>query len=107
FLLDATCARLALPLISAAVHADHGQVVLLHAPGPGLRDIFSGRPGPDQDGCDMRQVSVQLLRHVAELVMDRLKELLDNDRSHAGQIELVNDQGRAISIDARSLQPAE
>lgn len=64
-LVEERCAALGVPVVSGAVHRREAQVLVLHAPGAdtALRrnDIFRGAVGPEQDGCDMRQVPLELI----------------------------------------------
>ena len=93
FLVDRTCGALGVPLISGAVHANEGQVVLLHAPAPSLKDVFAGRPSGEQDGCDMRRVPLELIAHVSETMLALLQAVLNNDRSEAGVLQLIAADG--------------
>ena len=62
-LIDRVCGELHIPLISGGVHLKQGQVMLLHATNAGLdlsrSDVFGGRSGVEQDGCDMRHVPMK------------------------------------------------
>ena len=93
FLLDRNCGALGIPLIGGAVHANEGQVVLLHAPAPSLKEVFSGRPSGEQDGCDMRRVPPQLIAHVAEAMSSLLRAVMKGDRSEAGVLQLITARG--------------
>ena len=93
YLVDRTCGALGIPLISGAVHANDGQVVLLHAPAPSLQEVFSGRPSGEQDGCDMRRVPLELIAHVSETMLALLQAVMNNDRSEAGVLHLIAADG--------------
>ena len=93
YLVDRTCGVLGIPLISGAVHANEGQVVLLHAPAPSLKDVFAGRPSGEQDGCDMRRVPLELIAHVSETMLALLQAVMNNDRSEAGVLHLIAADG--------------
>jgi len=93
YLVDRTCGALGIPLISGAVHANEGQVVLLHAPAPSLKDVFAGRPSGEQDGCDMRRVPLELIAHVSETMLALLQAVMNNDRSEAGVLHLIAADG--------------
>ena len=93
YLVDRTCGALGIPLISGAVHANEGQVVLLHAPAPSLKDVFAGRPSGEQDGCDMRRVPLELIAHVSETMLALLQAVMNNDRSEAGVLQLIAADG--------------
>lgn len=96
-LIARTCATHGVALISGAVHAGEGQVLLLHAPGTGsatgLDDLFQGRPGPGQDGCDMRRVPPATIEAVAARVARRLRELLSGASVANGRIDLYGPAG--------------
>ena len=93
YLVDRSCGALGIPLISGAVHANEGQVVLLHAPAPSLKDVFAGRPSGEQDGCDMRRVPLELIAHVAEAMLTLLRAVMNGDRSEAGVLQLITAGG--------------
>ncbi|MEZ4759589.1 MAG: ThiF family adenylyltransferase [Flavobacteriales bacterium] len=93
YLVDRTCGALGIPLISGAVHANEGQVVLLHAPAPSLKDVFAGRPSGEQDGCDMRRVPLELIAHVSETMLALLQAVMNNDPSEAGVLQLIAADG--------------
>ncbi len=96
-LIDRTCTELGIPLVSAGVHEKQGQVLVLHAPGAndGLtrERIFNGKPGPGQDGCDMRKVPLPILEEVGRLMAQRVHDLLHGRTVVNGRIELFD--GRA------------
>ena len=75
------------------MHANEGQVVLLHAPAPSLKEVFSGRPSGEQDGCDMRRVPPELIAHVAETMLTLLRAVMNGDRSEAGVLHLIAADG--------------
>mgnify|MGYP000903143303 CR=1 FL=1 len=93
-LIDRTCAELGIPLVSGGVHERQGQVIVLHAPGPhsglGRADIFSGRPGPTQDGCDMRNVPLEVLEEVGRMMGQQVHDLLHGRNVVNGRIELLD-----------------
>ena len=93
YLVDRTCGTIGIPLISGAVHANEGQVVLLHAPAPSLKDVFAGRPSGEQDGCDMRRVPPELIAHVAEAMSSLLRAVIKGDLSEAGVLHLIAADG--------------
>ena len=93
YLVDRTCGALGIPLISGAVHANEGQVVLLHAPAPSLKDVFAGRPSGEQDGCDMRRVPPELIAHVAEAMSSLLRAVINGDLPEAGVLHLIAADG--------------
>lgn len=100
--IDNACAALAVPLVSAGVHAKQGQVIALHGPGTGhkltRKDLFSGRPGGEQDGCDMRNVPLELLDDVARRAVSLSRSLLLGEPVVNGRIELL-DKDRWTIID--------
>ena len=93
YLVDRTCGALGIPLISGAVHANEGQVVLLHAPAPSLKDVFAGSPSGEQDGCDMRRVPAELIARVAEAMSSLLWAVMKGDLSEAGVLQLIAADG--------------
>jgi adenylyltransferase/sulfurtransferase len=92
--IDATCARLGIPLVSGAVHQRQGQVLVTHAPGEGAAltrgDIFQGRPGMEQDGCDMRQVPLEVLEEVGRAMVGRVRSILLGEPVVNGRVELFD-----------------
>lgn len=92
--IDNACAALAIPLVSAGVHAKQGQVIALHGPGAGhkltRKDLFNGRPGVEQDGCDMRNVPLELLDDVARRAVSLCRSLLLGETVVNGRIELLH-----------------
>ncbi len=89
--IDRTCADYGVALVSGAVHGRQGQVIVLHSEGPledlSLEDLFSGRLGEEQDGCDMRHVPMNVLDEVAKRMAWRIRELLNRVRLENGRIE--------------------
>lgn len=90
-LIDRTCGEFGVALVSGAVHGRQGQVIVLHTEGVNddlsLTDLFSGRLGEAQDGCDMRHVPMNVLDEVAKRMAWRIRELLNNVRVENGRIE--------------------
>lgn len=91
-LIDRTCARLGTSLVSGALHRDQGQVLVLHAPGDreGLSrtDLFTGRVGAGQDGCDMRLVHPEAIEAVAARMAEHIRSLLAGDPVSCGRLEI-------------------
>ena len=79
-LLDRTCADYGVALVSGSVHGKEGQVILLHAEGEGevitREDLFQGKPGMEQDGCDMRQVPLETLEETGRRMAQLLRALM-------------------------------
>jgi molybdopterin-synthase adenylyltransferase len=103
-LIDRTCNDFGVPLVSGAVHAKQGQVIVLHADGENdrmlLGDLFQGRPSVDQDGCDMRRVPIGVLDEVAARMAWRVRELLNKVPMYNGRIEQFDGDVRAwLTID--------
>lgn len=103
-LIDRTCNDCGVALVSGAVHAKQGQVIVLHAAGRRedllLEDLFRGRPGIDQDGCDMRHVPMHVLEEVAKRMAWRIRELLNAVPMLNGRIEHYDGDVRAwLEID--------
>lgn len=90
-LIDSTCADYGVALVSGAVHGRQGQVIVLHSTGPledlSLADLFGGRLGEEQDGCDMRHVPPQVIDETARHMAWRIRELLNNAHPENGRIE--------------------
>lgn len=103
-LVDRTCLELGIPLVSGAVHGQEGQVMVLHAPGSNWTltrsDLFTGTQGPEQDGCDMRHVTLPLLDDLAERMVTRLREVLTGPSAMNGRLEVLGPvQGQWMVID--------
>ena len=106
-LLDRTCSSLQVPLITGSVHGHQIQVVALHVDQGegtqrvGLADLFRGHATPEQDGCDMRAVPAHITALCASVMAMHAQSLILGDRSHAGQLELIDPHtGRWLRIAA-------
>jgi molybdopterin/thiamine biosynthesis adenylyltransferase len=101
-LLDRTCADYGVPLVSGSVHGKEGQVMVLHAEGPDEAitrdDLFQGRPGMEQDGCDMRKVPMETIEEVGRRMAQLLRALLQHESVKNGRIDLF-DGKRWTAID--------
>jgi len=101
-LLDCTCADFGVPLVSGSVHGKEGQVIMLHAEGEGEAitrdDLFQGRPGMEQDGCDMRKVPLETLEETGRRMAQLVRALLLNEPVKNGRIDLF-DGKRWTAID--------
>ena len=90
-LIDTVCGDFGVALVSGAVHGKQGQVIVLHAEGANdglcLPDLFSGKLGDEQDGCDMRNVPMHVLDEVAKRMAWRIRELLNEELLVNGRIE--------------------
>jgi molybdopterin/thiamine biosynthesis adenylyltransferase len=90
-LIDKVCGEFGVALVSGAVHGREGQVIVLHAEGANeelsLTDLFGGRLGEEQDGCDMRHVPMRVLEEVAKRMGWRIRELLNMAHPENGRIE--------------------
>src|SRR5690606_34821617 len=93
-LLDRTCADYGVPLVSGSVHGKEGQVILLHAEGEGEAitrdDLFQGKPGLEQDGCDMRHVPMKTVEETARRMAQLLHALLHRTPAPNGRIDLFD-----------------
>ena len=93
-LIDQVCAERSIPLVSGAVHVREGQVLLLHAhdgagdPSMTREQVFSGRPGPGQDECDMRNVPLEVLEAVGARLQQRVGDLMAGRPVENGALEL-------------------
>jgi molybdopterin/thiamine biosynthesis adenylyltransferase len=100
-LIDRTCRDYGVPLVSGAVHGRQGQVITLHRPGAGedlsLGDLFPGKAAVEQDGCDMRQVPLDVLDQVAARMAMYIRELLNGGQPMNGRIDLYEGTARAWS----------
>lgn len=92
-MIDRTCAALRIPLVSGGVHGVQGQVVVLHAPGPneelGRAQLFPGKAGAEQDGCDMRNVPLELIEAMGVRMTALAIEVLGGHPVVNGRIELL------------------
>jgi adenylyltransferase/sulfurtransferase len=90
-LIDGVCGEIGVPLVSGGVHRNQGQVIVLHSPGTGSelkRDLlFNGRPLVEQDGCDMREVSNELLEEVGRTMATRVRSILHGEPVVNGAID--------------------
>lgn len=103
-LIDRACADLRIPLVSGAVHLRQGQVILLHAPGPGSElsraDLFKGKVGADQDGCDMRQVPEATIEAVGARMAGTIRSVLTQRPVANGSIAVFDlDMGSWSTFD--------
>ena len=98
-LIDRTCADYGVALVSGAVHGRQGQVSVLHSEGPledlSLAQLFSGRLGEEQDGCDMRHVPMPVIDETARRMAWRIRELLNKVRLENGRIEQYDGDAHA------------
>lgn len=91
--IDRACARLGLPLVSGALHAGQGQVLeSLDAKNERTprTEIFKGRIGPDQDGCDMRSVPLHVIDAVAFRMAACVAGFLNGARSANGALQVFD-----------------
>lgn len=97
-LIDQHCKRAGVPLIACAVHGRDGQVILLHAPGAAadlsLPEIFAGRPGGEQDGCDMRLVPLATLHEVARRAAQHVRQYTRGADWNNGDLEVFDGEAR-------------
>lgn len=100
-LLDRVCAAKRIALVSGALHRNQGQVIVLHAPGANATisrsDVFSGRIGADQDGCDMRRVPMEAIEAVAGRMAQRIRELTRGEEVTNAVLELFDTKSSAWS----------
>lgn len=93
-LIDAACGKLGIPLISGAVHQQQGQVLVTHVSGAGQeiarKDLFTGRAGMEQDGCDMRQVPLEVLEETGRAMVGRARSIMLGESVVNGRIELYD-----------------
>lgn len=97
-LIDKVCADYGVTLVSGAVHGKQGQVIVLHTGDVNeqlsLNDIFNGRLGDEQDGCDMRHVPMLVVDEVAKRMAWRVREVLSAAPVTNGRIEQYDGDAR-------------
>lgn len=93
-LLDRTCAAYGVALVSGSVHGAQAQVMVLHAAGQGealgRKDLFRGRLGMEQDGCDMRNVPLNTLEETGRRMAQLLRALVHDEPVRNGCIDLFD-----------------
>lgn len=95
--IDQACRESGTPLISAAVHAEQAQVILLHAAAamgdPAItRDrLFSGKLGAGQDDCDMRHVPLEALIATGHRMAEMWDELRNGGDVMNGRVEMLHE----------------
>lgn len=93
-LIDRVCGELHVPLVSGGVHRHQGQVIVLHAIGAGndlsRADLFRGRAGAEQDGCDMRDVPLELLDEVGRAMAASARSMMRGEPVMNGAVELFD-----------------
>lgn len=91
-MIDRKCGEYGLAVVSGSVHGPQAQVIVLHAEGEGEEltrdDLFAGRPGTEQDGCDMRYVPLDTINQVGERMAQLLQQLMQGGPVTNGQIDL-------------------
>jgi len=101
-LIDRTCAEYGVALVSGSVHGKESQVILLHAEGEDeaiTRDeLFHGRPGGEQDGCDMRNVPMETIEETGRRMAQLLRAVRQGEPVKNGRIDLF-DGKRWTAID--------
>ena len=92
--LDRFCDDHGIPLVSGAVHEQQGQVILLHAPGANAHlrrsDLFGGRIGSEQDGCDMQRVPLEVIEAVGERMATCIGAFVSGESLANGRIDLYD-----------------
>lgn len=100
-MIDRKCAEYGLALVSGSVHGTQAQVIVLHAEGEGKEltrdDLFAGKLGGEQDGCDMRHVPLETINEVGGRMAQLLGRLVQGQPVINGQIDLFAD-GRWTAI---------
>ncbi len=93
-LIDRTCKEYGVALVSGSVHGKQAQVIALHAEGEGeniSRDqLFQGRLGGEQDGCDMRNVPLATLEETGRRMAHLLRALVHGEPVRNGRIDLFD-----------------
>lgn len=93
-LIDRTCKDYGVALVSGSVHGKQAQVIMLHAEGEGeniTRDeLFQGKLGSEQDGCDMRNVPPVTIEETARRMAQLLRALVQGEPVRNGRIDLFD-----------------
>ncbi len=93
-LIDCTCNDFGVALISGSVHGKQAQVIALHAAGEGetitRADLFQGKLGSEQDGCDMRNVPLATLEETGRRMAQLLRALVHGEPVRNGRIDLFD-----------------
>lgn len=93
-LLDHICKDYGVALVSGSVHGNQAQVLVLHAEGEGehiTRDeLFQGKLGSEQDGCDMRNVPLVTIEETARRMAQLLRALVHGEPVRNGRIDLFD-----------------
>lgn len=96
-MIDKKCGEYGLALVSGSVHGPQAQVIVLHAEGEGRDlsrdDLFAGKLGGEQDGCDMRYVPLNTINKVGARMAALLQDLMQGRPVVNGQIDLFADEG--------------
>lgn len=102
-LIDRTCKDYGVALVSGSVHGKQAQVIALHAEGEGentsREELFQGRLGSEQDGCDMRNVPLATLEETGRRMAQLLRALAHGEPVRNGCIDLF-DGTQWMMIDA-------
>lgn len=92
--IDAACAKLGIALVSGSVHQQQGQVLVTHVPGLGEElgraDLFPGRSGVEQDGCDMREVPLEVIEETGRAMVGRVRSIMLGEPVVNGRIEVFD-----------------
>lgn len=93
-LLDRTCGDYGVALVSGSVHGAQGQVIALHVEGGGEAitrdDLFQGKPGMEQDGCDMRNVPLVTIEETGRRMAQLLRAMAQGEPVSNGRIDLFD-----------------
>jgi molybdopterin/thiamine biosynthesis adenylyltransferase len=93
-LLDRVCAEFGVALVSGSVHGAQAQVMVLHAQGKGEAitrgELFRGKPGLEQDGCDMRLVPMATIEETGRRMAQLLRALVNGQPVVNGRIDLYD-----------------
>ncbi len=93
-LIDRTCKDYGVALVSGSVHGKQAQVIALHVEGEGeattRADLFQGKLGSEQDGCDMRGVPLVTIEETARRMAQLLRALVQGEPVRNGRIDLFD-----------------
>ncbi len=93
-LIDRACKRLMIPLISGGAHGTQAQCILMPAPSVHASarrpELFSGRIGDEQSGCDMSQVPAGVINALGERIAAAAAHFLENRSMPGPVVELFD-----------------
>lgn len=92
--IDMACKRLMIPLISGGAHGAQAQCILIPAPSMHASarrpELFSGRIGDEQSGCDMSQVPADVINALGERIAAAAAHFLECRSMPGPLVELLD-----------------